>query len=46
MSNIITQLKEKLALDSQKNREGLKKNIPIEFPSDLANPFMDIYAGA
>ena len=39
MSNFITQLAGKL--DSEENREKLRENIAPEFPSELANPFMD-----
>lgn len=39
MSNIIKQLVGKL--DSEENREKLEQNIFPEFPSELANPFMD-----
>ena len=39
MNNFIKQLVGKL--DSPENREKLKNNIAPEFPSELANPFMD-----
>jgi DNA helicase HerA-like ATPase len=39
MSNFINRLIGKL--DTEENRAGLKENIAIKFPSELANPFFD-----
>lgn len=41
MSDFLSTLNNKLHLDTPDNREKLKKGLPIEFPSELANPFVD-----
>lgn len=41
MSNFTDILIGRLNLNSPENREKLKHGLPIEFPSELANPFID-----
>ncbi len=41
MSTFIDTLVDRLKLTSPENREKLRQGLPIEFPSELANPFID-----
>lgn len=41
MSSFVKTLINRMKLDSPENREKIKKGLPVEFPSELANPFID-----